>query len=349
MKINLSIDGNYLLFKNVFALKKTKTIYGDLKKALVENVRKYSVMFDYENKFFVSDSRKPSWRKLAYQDYKAKRKKDKEIDWDKVFEIYEEAKEELRQRGIHVVETDGAEGDDWMHLLIKKSNQIGVSVLTVSADRDIMQLLTYAVGEHPFMNLQIEDPYGKEQIFVKSGYQIAVPSLGYQSGTPMSLSELLSLNNVNSNHDALKALLDRWPIVEKDPQELLFKKIVEGDDGDNVVSIHRTPITKKDGSIGYRGIGKATAQQMWEIYQQFQMAESVVGTTNFSMNVGTPDFIYDVITILERVKKKQLTPTEREEVEANIKFNIRMVELNHKHIPGALLTQLAGQMKEYFN
>jgi 5'-3' exonuclease len=348
MKIALTLDGNYLLFKNVFALKKTKTIYGDLKKAMLENARKYASMFSYENKFFVSDLRSPSWRKKLYKEYKAKRKKDVDINWDRVYEIYDEIKKEIAELGFHVIEIDGAEGDDLIHLIIRRNMKLGISNLVVSADRDMLQLLSYNIGDNAFINLQVDDKYGQEQIFVKTGYQIAVSGLGYRPGAVQTLSELLNLNSVNTNHESLKNLLDKWPIRECDPKEVLFRKIIEGDGGDNIISAYRTEVKKKDGTTGFRGIGKDTGKKMWDIYQQYQMAESIVGSTNTALDVNSPDFIYDVISIIESVKKVKLEPAVREQLEDNLKFNIKMVELNIKHIPKPLLENIAARIKECY-
>ena len=112
LKTNLIIDCNYLLYKSVFILKKTRSIEEDLGNLLRKDYDRISKAFSYTNLFVASDSGK-SWRKTLKSDYKGTRKKDDTIDWSMVYREYDKFKTELKERpNCNVIEVDGMEGDD---------------------------------------------------------------------------------------------------------------------------------------------------------------------------------------------------------------------------------------------
>ena len=77
MKVNIIIDGNYLLYKDVFILKKLRRIKQDLSELLMNDFKKLSKSFSFDNIYFVSDSREGNWRKMEYKEYIEFRKHDK--------------------------------------------------------------------------------------------------------------------------------------------------------------------------------------------------------------------------------------------------------------------------------
>ena len=95
LKTNLIIDCNYLLYKSVFILKKTRSIEEDLGNLLRKDYDRISKAFSYTNLFVASDSGK-SWRKTLKSDYKGTRKKDDTIDWSMVYREYDKFKTELK-------------------------------------------------------------------------------------------------------------------------------------------------------------------------------------------------------------------------------------------------------------
>ena len=78
MKINIVIDGNFLLYKDVFVLKKLRSIK-DLSILLVNDFNKLTKSFAFDNIYFVSDSVHGNWRKQIYQEYKGERVMDKAL------------------------------------------------------------------------------------------------------------------------------------------------------------------------------------------------------------------------------------------------------------------------------
>ena len=115
--IDLIIDGNYILSKLVFTLHKNKILYGHLYKSIETAIDNYSKIHGFSNIYLVSDSREKSWRKTYYPDYKLKRKKNQEIDWDFCYKTYNEYKQNTNKR-VKVLESSSIEGDDWISFLV---------------------------------------------------------------------------------------------------------------------------------------------------------------------------------------------------------------------------------------
>ena len=113
---------------------------------ILNSVRGYRTMYneDYGELVLTYDSR-AYWRKQIFPQYKANRKKSREEDnrdWDSIFGVLNQIKEEIREfLPYKVVETYGAEADDVIAIVCKhyQSEQI----LIVSGDKDFIQLQKY--------------------------------------------------------------------------------------------------------------------------------------------------------------------------------------------------------------
>lgn len=136
------------LMADVYANK--KEINENLLRHVVFNtIRSYKQRFsqDYGSLVICCDS-KHSWRKDFYPHYKAHRKADREkrgFDWEMVYKVFDETKENLRQYFPYkVIEVPGAEADDIIGTLtgIIRSRSIE-DILILSSDRDFLQLQKY--------------------------------------------------------------------------------------------------------------------------------------------------------------------------------------------------------------
>ena len=69
---SLIIDGNYLLYKDIFLLKQKRSIYLDLLDLLRKDINRLMKSYTFERIYFVADST-VSWRKVEYKEYKSNR------------------------------------------------------------------------------------------------------------------------------------------------------------------------------------------------------------------------------------------------------------------------------------
>lgn len=116
----------------------------------------YNTIRSYRKKFghqygeiaFAIDSRK-YWRKEFFPHYKfkrAKKREDSDINWELIFQIKDELKQELHDYfPYHVIEADGAEADD---VLAVMSKNIHERHLIVASDHDSGQLQSDTVDQY---------------------------------------------------------------------------------------------------------------------------------------------------------------------------------------------------------
>ena len=322
-KYALIIDGNYILNKNVFSLDRMKSLYGGLPLSLVANFKKYIDMQGFEKIFFVSDSRKPSWRKELLSEYKGKRHKSGDIDWNYVYDTYATFKQTLVDENKAIVlERDHIEGDDWIGVLIKKLNAKNIGALTISADHDLFQFIKYS-NSNNYINLQVDDKNGNETLFAPEGY---LRFLSKFDSVDECSNDLFNLE-LNESFDIL-TLTSKYDVVEVDNEKELFKKIIEGDKkSDNIPSIYSYPKVMKNGETRIMGIGDATGDKMYELF--------INDGKQVNLNSHIP-ITPDVIDYYEKVKNKEFSDEEKKRVVNGLIRNIRMIYLHHKHIPDNL-------------
>lgn len=330
MKVNLIIDGNYVLHRNINTLVKNRTLYGDLEDSLHIIVTRLMRKYPFSNVYFVSDSREKSWRKAIYNDYKGTRKRDEEVDWEFVYNTYIKFKEDLpvRHKRITVYESDTIEGDDWITQLVKRSNQKSISTIIAASDGDLHQLLGYRV--HPrWINIQWRDINQLEKIFLPSGYKLFVDALKNEQG------DIFSANN----HDDFLTLISEWqrllPVEEVESEPKLFVKLVHGDKGDNIVSAYRkmSNPTKTNPTGALRGIGETGAKNIYLAFKEYHPE---------TIDFHGDDWINKVVPFI--AENKKVDPANvRHEIMDQLRLNRQLVLLHERYFPSHVRTILENK------
>ena len=114
---------------------------------ILNTIRMYKVKFqkEYGNVVIAADAPN-NWRREAYPQYKAGRKKgrdESDFDWDEAFRILNAVREELRENFPYkVIRIDGCEADDIIGTLSENTAEFGnyEPVMIISADKDFAQL-----------------------------------------------------------------------------------------------------------------------------------------------------------------------------------------------------------------
>lgn len=321
IKLNLIIDGNYMLYRNIFSLHRIKTLYGDLDRALEVSVNNHIKKYPFENIYFVSDSKSISWRKKLYSQYKEQRKKDESIDWEFCYNTYEVFKESLKTNTrVKILQADGFEGDDFIHFLTKKSNEKGESNLILASDGDIIQLLDYRLSPS-WINIQMKDDAYRPKLYVPEGYKLFLKEL---RGTK---PDLFNMNDNDFFLTYYSELTQKCLVEEVSGEFNLFIKIIMGDSGDNIKAVLHTE--QKDGKL--RGIGEAGAKQIWNNFKSHYP-----NTINFKEN----SWIDAVIPYIIEYKKMELDNVIYEKIKTNIIFNRKLVHFDSIHYPKSILEQV---------
>lgn len=315
MKVDLIIDGNYILSKLVFTLHKHNLLFGGLHKALENVISNYRKWYAFTNIYLVSDSREKSWRKDIIDNYKGKRKKDSEIDWNFVYTAYDEFKQSLK--GIKVLEAPQIEGDDWISFLVENANMNMRSTIIVSNDYDIKQLVTYRL-DPLVINMMTNEMYNKEKLFLPFNYQIFINKV---SNLPND-----DIFNLNDNYEFLVLLdkfINKYEIHEVKHIESLITKVIAGDQSDNINSVW---FQFKNGRK--RGIGEKGAQVIYEQY-----------LTEFGEVVLTDPDLYENIADLI-CEKKKLSKSEINSIVLNIEQNVRLIDLRISSLPDFVVLKM---------
>jgi 5'-3' exonuclease len=319
MRTALIIDGNYLLNKLVFPLHSEKLLYGALYRSLENSLKFYKSIYPFEKVYFVSDSKKASWRKKFLTTYKENRIKNVEIDWEFCFTCYNEFKQSIISSTIMLEEPE-IEGDDWISYIVDKCNKESMSTYIVSVDHDIKQLLKWNI-DPLFMNIMCNEQNNKQKLYLPKGYNIFMNKLS-KSGSK-------DLFNTNDNFlflETINKLIEKYEIKESDPAESLFVKIISGDKGDNIPSCYKS-MTKTGKE---RGIGAAGAESLHEEYIK-EFSEVDFNNSEIFQNIA------ELIC-----ESKKLASDQVESIKKNLGKNYFLINLDLSKMPKNIVSIMDG-------
>lgn len=319
MLVNLIIDGNYLLNKNVFPLHKNNLLFGSLYNSLEMSINQFKKMYPFFKIYFVSDYKGKSWRKKLYDKYKSSRKKDSNIDWEFVHSTYDEFKENLKiNTNIRVLETEGIEGDDWISFLVNKSNSMQISTFIITNDYDIKQLLSYNINPN-YINIMTNEMFSKKKIFLPNGYQLFMNNIINN----VDFDDIFNLNNDNEFISLINQFIESYDVDIVEPNNIVPLKMICGDNSDNISSAWF-----KYSNGRKRGIGESGAVN---ILEKFIIEYG-------SMNVNDDEHINNLADIILEVKK--LNSYEFDDIVNNLKLNKSLVCLDVNNLPKPVVNRM---------
>lgn len=178
------------------------------------------------------DSR--SWRRAFYDGYKSSRENadgskgimDKETK-DRFYRIMDDFMNLLGDVGIIISRVPGAEGDDLLYRWANRFNAEGRSVVLVTGDGDLGQVVR---GD--------DDPW----TIAWSGHQTngkVLTSTGWRSAWLDKRKDLslFDMSGMSDRREDFRKILRAGATLETvDPRSLILRKILVGDDGDDVPS-----------------------------------------------------------------------------------------------------------------
>lgn len=317
---DLIIDGNYILNKNVFVLHKNNLLFGALEKSLEISISNYRKWFPFSNIYLVSDSREKSWRKKIHKEYKENRKKDVNIDWEFVLNTYDNFKNNLKYKGVKVLQSPHIEGDDWISFLMNNSNSNGRSTIVISNDHDIKQIINYGISPL-FINIMTNEIMNRQKLFMPRNYQIFLDEIN-----KIENNDIFNLNDNIEFVKLIKSFLEKYEISEVDPIESLIVKIISGDQSDNIFSVWSTI---KNGRK--RGIGEKGAKAIFDSYQ-----------TEFGdISVDDPDLFENIADII--CEKKNLSKSKIVDIKLNLEHNMKIIYLNIEKLPNEVKKRMQNE------
>ena len=301
MKFNLIIDGNYILNKNVFALTRINELHGNLEASLHQSLKTFSSFYGFTNIYLVSDSGE-SWRKKLYSEYKGTRKKSDDIDWNFVFESYNNFKADVPPR-VKVLERKFIEGDDWISHLV--TNNRDACTLIISNDHDIKQLIKFTTTPESMVFMSNE-MYTGSKVFLPNNYKI------FLNHVRSNMSDnIFELTDESEFLDFMNKFVQKREPVLVNPIEEYITKLIQGDKSDNIKSIYSAPTT--NGKI--RGIGDAGAKKIYNAYLK-EFGEIKLDDSELFENIA------DLVC-----ESKKLSYTKIPEIKKNLELNTKLINL----------------------
>lgn len=290
--MNVVIDGNYLFHRSlsvfstydgivdpVLALEDDKN-YNIFKRKISSDLCSIlSSIKDIKRVIVVFD--RHSWRKVFYPEYKGNRG-EKDDSWSHFYRLMDEYEVIFRNKGIIVSRLGELEGDDLLFAWSRYFMTIEERCLLVTADRDAAQLAT-------------------ETVFV------------YSPDTRNS--KVYVVNDKRIDFFEFKV---NYNVVKIDPDLLILKKVLSGDDGDNVPNI-------------YKGLGEKTIEKVIEkLGDSYKDVESLFSA----------DFYFKLVNVLFESKKG----LDRALIEKRLAENIRLVVLHNNVFDEHLIDRMFGHI-----
>lgn len=322
ISMNLIIDGNYQLYRSVFILHKLRTLYGDLETLLLNDYNNISNAYPFHVIYFISDSKK-SWRKSYLSDYKGKRKKDEDIDWEFVFDTFDKFKESIKKRhNCLTYQIDPFEGDDIIAHIVNETNKEGTSNLIVSNDGDLHQFLKFSTTDN-YINLIYNHKFQDEKLYVPKNYSIFLKHV-----EDTTEGDIFDLNDDIDFINYFDKITSRAKIAVINNEQSYFKKVVAGDVGDNILSVVKF-------TRDIKGIGIIGAETVYLMYKQKFPNEIDFDSDEFVENLS------DILSIYRKNKDDYF----KEKVVENIKLSRKLTRLDSKYLPDGYYKLLTDNIK----
>ena len=324
MLVDLVIDGNYLLNKLVFTLHKNNLLFGALNSSLEISLNNYRKWYPFANIYLVSDSKEKSWRKKLHSTYKSNRKKDTSIDWEFVFNAYNEFKESIKTRGVKILEAPEIEGDDWISFAVNKSNSEFRSVIIISNDYDIKQLVGFSLNPL-YINFMTNEMLNKQKVFMPKNYQLFLNNVN-----KLDNNDIFQLNDNNDFIQMLKNFIEKYDVIEVNSIESLIIKLISGDTSDNIPS--SWSIVKNGRK---RGIADKGAKSIYDEY---------------IINWGEPnlkdvDLVENIADLI--CEKKKISKSNMSWIQKNIEFNMKLIHLDINNMPSDVIDKMQSEYDKY--
>ena len=352
-KINIIIDGNFIFHQN-FAV----YVGWNSTNAFPTERDEVSFIQSVANNFFSAlrqlpkggdviftiDSR--SWRKAVeipnHPGYKSGRT-DKDGNKgvmnpetaQKFYGLMDDFGKHLSRVGIIVSRIGGAEGDDLIYRWTKRLYDKGESCIIISGDRDLTQLVKMNKDKDKWIiqwNNKNNGKRFKNSMYVPSGWDGEWLKLG-------GATSIFNFDIGSDKEDLIKLIRDQDITVEVvHPDEVIMKKILAGDDGDDVppVWINEMP-SKKDPAVmtKVRMTGKKPGVVMEQLSESYS-----IDKTNYMNKWDDADYMQECAGLVLRLTKDVDGMAERQIVIEAMKRNAQLVWLDEAQLPYNLIAEM---------
>ena len=272
-----------------------------------------------------------SWRKQVTIEgggYKSGRedKDQSTIDWSEFFRLTEEFTNILESKGYVMAKIKDAEADDLLYLWSRKLNQMGESVVMITGDRDLLQVID--LNPNGSWTVCLDPVTARRKVSLSQ----AIQNISREE-VPVGDVDLFNPETWGSTPgDALFSLLEKNDLQIVDPGRIATKKVLLGDGGDSVPGVVTWLDAKdptKERTLSENKIEKALA--------------NLPSMTWKDLQAGT--YIKEITRELSTVSKLTLNA---EDLQKKIERNVKLVVLDTYIIPSSIqdkFTELFQQVE----
>lgn len=334
-KHTLLIDGNYFIYSRLFVMPKPSNgkLLGD-EKSKAQFMRKLCIDFASEirkmqpflDKIVLAIDSK-SWRKDLFPEaeYKGTRTQDDSVDWEAVYQVYDEFKSILGKKGVIIQQVNGAEADDLLFAWSTYLNTIGQNCIVWTGDRDLIQLVDYSKATDGYTLWYYNT---KKKLITFEGFNkmMAMPI-----DEPSSNEDLLfNLASKTALLEKVRSEVNDWikkngiEIEEINCDHFIFQKILTGDKSDNIKSV----VTWTKGGRTYN----ISHKQSDKILEQY-LKEEKTFSIDHMFNDEHVDKICDIIY-------RVIGNSSKSTIKTRFNQNLDIMLLHYNTIPEAIQTQM---------
>ena len=315
------VDGNNFFIKNLFAYKsgmrKSEKLFEKDEQIIEYSHVLTNSLFNLIERFdgvvgLILCFDNKTWRKQYYPKYKAHREYDDAVNWDAYFRFLEDYTEKIKSiHNIKVSRIEGFEADDLLYLWSKKLNNAGNDCIIVSEDKDLHQLVK-------------ETQSGNFTIIYNNSYK--TPKIyKYPESNLSESSRNIDIFNASDTLSDSKTVI-KWILTEVDSVEdidierFLIKKILIGDDGDNVPSVWTW--------VDVKGKGKRITPSIAD-----KIVSNFLTINDKGLYYLYNDFEFFKTALADSIKFITGIKLDVEELKKNIERNSMLMCLHHKFMP----------------
>ncbi len=334
-KHTLLIDGNYFIYSRLFVMPKPSKgkLLGDeksrgqfLRKLCIDFASEIRKMQPFLDKIVLTIDSK-SWRKDLFPDaeYKGTRTQDDTVDWEGVYQIYDEFKVVLGKKGVIIQQVNGAEADDLLFAWSTYLNSNGKSCIVWTGDRDLIQLVDYSKATDGYTLWYYNT---KKRLIVFEGFNKMMAMPVDESSSDEDL--LFNLASKTAVMEKTRADVNDWikkngiEIEEINCDTFIFQKILTGDKSDNIKSV----VTWSKGGRTYN----ISLKQADKILEQYLKEESRFAIDHM-FSEAQVDKIADIVYRI-------IGNSSKEQIKLRFNQNLDIMLLHYNTIPEAIQTQM---------
>lgn len=333
-KINILCDGNYLAFAE-FSLFSN---YGKDKEPLGNERKQASFIQGLVNRIFYTTALIPkggrfvfcldskSWRKSIDKLYKESREDDKgnkgimDNETKQIFyKILADLGEVLEAAGICVSKVQGAEGDDLLFKWSKYFNERGENCVIITGDVDLTQNVC---GPDEAWTIVWNPKTNSNKIYAIDGW---MRTLSVESG-----NSIFDFSLSNEMGEMLKFVKEKQPVIDYiNPNFYILKKILVGDDGDDVPAVWEISKPDSKGEMKSTRVTDKRADKILELlFDKYKLTRQ-----NCLVRWNDAEFQDELAGMILRVMGDVDGKEQREEVKLRLALNAKLVWLHEDQLP----------------